>query len=85
MGDEAVLNTEDDPRTILEHFEMRAREDQAMRIADSSEPIPDSRILPDGEAYDEIEAAGREAASEAFKEFEKQMNLQFNQVDNAEE
>ena len=41
---------------------MRAREDQAMSI-DSQEPIEDTQILPDGEAYQEIEAQGREAAS----------------------
>ena len=39
-----------------------------MRIADPSEPIEDTQILPDGEAYQEIEAEGREAASKDFEE-----------------
>ena len=42
---------------------MRARNDQAMRIADSQEPILDSPILPEGEDYQAIEAEGRAAAS----------------------
>lgn len=71
------MNTENDPKAILEHFEMRAQDDQAMRIADSQEPIDDSPILPEGEAYQEIEAEGREAASKDFEEILKQMNFAF--------
>ena len=60
---------------------MRAREDQAMSI-DSQELIEDTQILPDGEAYQEIEAQGREAASKEFEEIFKQMTASFNQAEN---
>ena len=61
---------------------MRSMEDQAMSISDPSEPIVDSQILPDGEAFQEIEAEGREAASKDFEDILKQMNDSFDRAEN---